>query len=513
MKKTIRIYFTNILIIFLYSAVAFAQPIDVNLSFIDPGVSPFSGYRWRDVAGNLYSDTYRTTYGYDDGDVQVSVTFEESDVTFNGQLSATNLKPNFGYQLKINGFSGTPSNESIGLAGRWWQEEWNGSQWTNGQNLNNKGTGSSPNPNDLVYLDRYDDPDPTSPTGLNYRYTGYLVLDYFITDENGDAIVNFEANSSYHVLWNTLQRTHTSDDGPQKSAIIDPNPTESAYDKDYPSSDMTIFGEWERLPMGEVYLAVGDYDCQIILTEESFHSWPPDSSYTGQWAAAMGANIQFTVEEDDPLPVQLSSFSAKSEHGCVLLRWVTESEIDHTGFELLRSSRQVDVYYSISDYRNNPELMGQGNCSIRHEYLYIDHNVLAGQTYWYYLVDVDLRGQRTFHGPLSVYVINQKGLDEQSSIIPEELNLYPNFPNPFNSRTIINYEIPARSEGAPITTYVDLGIYNSLGEKVARLVSERQAAGYHQAAWDASGFASGVYYYQLRTDAGFIQTKKMILLR
>ena len=140
MKNTIRIYLTNILIVFLFSAFALSQPFNVkmskgvkddniraltivNLTFID---SSFSVYRWRDVAGNLYSDTYRNNFSYDNIDVQAQVTFEENDVTLHGQLSATDLKPNFTYQLKINGFSGTASNEQIGLAGRWWQEEWDG---------------------------------------------------------------------------------------------------------------------------------------------------------------------------------------------------------------------------------------------------------------------------------------------------------------------------------------------------------------------------------------------------
>jgi len=67
-----------------------------------------------------------------------------------------------------------------------------------------------PNPNDNLYFARRDIPDATSPTGLRYKFTGYLVFDYFITDENGDAIVSFETDSSYHVLWKTSQWTRTA---------------------------------------------------------------------------------------------------------------------------------------------------------------------------------------------------------------------------------------------------------------------------------------------------------------
>jgi hypothetical protein len=51
-----------------------------------------------------------------------------------------------------------------------------------------------------------------------------------------------------------------------------------------------------------------------------------------------------------------------------------------------------------------------------------------------------------------------------------------------------------------------------LGEKIITLVSEQQQAGYHQIEWDASGYASGVYFYQLKTDSQ-MDMKKMILVQ
>jgi hypothetical protein len=83
--------------------------------------------------------------------------------------------------------------------------------------------------------------------------------------------------------------------------------------------------------------------------------------------------------------------------------------------------------------------------------------------------------------------------------------LKQNYPNPFNPKTIINYELPT-------TNKVDLSIYNVLGQKVITLVSEKQKAGYHQVEWDASRFASGVYFYILRA-GDFRDVKKMVLLK
>jgi hypothetical protein len=88
---------------------------------------------------------------------------------------------------------------------------------------------------------------------------------------------------------------------------------------------------------------------------------------------------------------------------------------------------------------------------------------------------------------------------------PNEYKLGQNYPNPFNPKTIINYELP-------ITNYVELSIYNVLGEKVKSLVSQKQQAGMYAIEWDASGYASGIYYYKI--DAGdFSEIKKMILVK
>jgi hypothetical protein len=90
--------------------------------------------------------------------------------------------------------------------------------------------------------------------------------------------------------------------------------------------------------------------------------------------------------------------------------------------------------------------------------------------------------------------------------LPERFHLFDNFPNPFNPKTIINYKLP-------ITNDVDLSIYNLLGQKVVTLVSKKQKAGNYKVEWDASGYASGVYYYRLQTSTDFVQTKKLILLK
>lgn len=80
-----------------------------------------------------------------------------------------------------------------------------------------------------------------------------------------------------------------------------------------------------------------------------------------------------------------------------------------------------------------------------------------------------------------------------------------NFPNPFNPSTTIRYELTKGST-------VSLKIFNALGQLIATLVDAHKEAGYYQAQWSASNVPSGIYFYRLQT-GGFLETKKMILLR
>jgi hypothetical protein len=373
---------------------AFADSTVIELQDIDSGLtSPSGSYRWLDVADQAYSTEYQGSYNYTTA--TVAVAFDSTSTRLRGTLTATELKPNFAYQLKLVGQPGADAsvNERIGLAGRWWQEEWNGSSWTNGQNLNEKGDGSSLNPNDKVYLRRRDMPDPTSPTGLYYSYTGYLVLDYFITDDDGNATLDFEADSSYHVLWKTTQRAWSASDGPLKTATFDAD-FSTAYDIDYVPQTISIFGEWERLPVGGVYLQDGDYHVQMVLTEESFHG--SGGSLSGNWAAAMGAYVAFSISQ--ATAVRVASFTARRQASTVLLTWETATEIDLIGFHLYRADGPDRKPLRLDDILIPSQNPGSPiGCS----YEFTDKTSGPSQAY-YWLEDVDVHGAATRHGPVVV---------------------------------------------------------------------------------------------------------------
>jgi photosystem II stability/assembly factor-like uncharacterized protein len=133
----------------------------------------------------------------------------------------------------------------------------------------------------------------------------------------------------------------------------------------------------------------------------------------------------------------------------------------------------------------------------------------------------------TFINPNTGYAVGENGLilkyipqptnveDDSNSFPPNDFILFQNFPNPFNPSTIIKYEIPGQTRNDNVL--IILKIYDVLGNEVATLVNEEKPAGTYEVEFNShSGevrnLSSGVYFYQLRTE-GFIQSKKMILLR
>jgi hypothetical protein len=97
------------------------------------------------------------------------------------------------------------------------------------------------------------------------------------------------------------------------------------------------------------------------------------------------------------------------------------------------------------------------------------------------------------------------GVKREGSTVPSSFSLSQNYPNPFNPTTTIKYSIAKAG-------MVSLRIYNILGQEVATLVNSHQATGSYSATFDASRFASGVYFYRLNAGS-FNQVRKMLLLK
>lgn len=132
----------------------------------------------------------------------------------------------------------------------------------------------------------------------------------------------------------------------------------------------------------------------------------------------------------------------------------------------------------------------------------LDNSKASGQNFDFQLLPTDTmvvlyEVWPTVGTPVSV--------EKLSGQVPNEYTLEQNYPNPFNPSTTIRYSLPASSD-------VSLKIFNVLGMEVANLVNQKQTAGQYEATFDASNFASGIYFYTLET-SGVSISKKMMLLK
>lgn len=101
-------------------------------------------------------------------------------------------------------------------------------------------------------------------------------------------------------------------------------------------------------------------------------------------------------------------------------------------------------------------------------------------------------------------------VDNEAANLPGSYVLYQNYPNPFNPSTVITYSVPEN-------VHVKIEIYNVLGQKVASLFDQEQAAGTHSVVWNTeanrgSSMSSGIYMLKMQAGS-FSQVKKMVLAK
>jgi hypothetical protein len=99
------------------------------------------------------------------------------------------------------------------------------------------------------------------------------------------------------------------------------------------------------------------------------------------------------------------------------------------------------------------------------------------------------------------------GINPVTSEIPKSFALHQNYPNPFNPVTKIRFDIPASASGE-----ISLKVYNELGKEAATLINDRLNAGTYEIEWDASGLASGVYFYKLSAK-DLSETRRLVLVK
>jgi len=207
-------------------------------------------------------------------------------------------------------------------------------------------------------------------------------------------------------------------------------------------------------------------------------------------------SLATTNSGDNPLPVELLSFTATSTAQGVRLAWETASEHESRGFTLLRKKEGESAWTEVASYQTDNALRAL-NALNGASYSFTDKTLLeVGKSYDYQLRETGFDGQ--------VATLETVTLTVRFNVA-REYELAQNYPNPFNPVTMIRYQIPTAET-------VSLKVYDVLGKEVATLVSGRQEAGNYAVPFNAAGLSSGMYFYRLQAGS-FVETRKMMLVK
>lgn len=208
-------------------------------------------------------------------------------------------------------------------------------------------------------------------------------------------------------------------------------------------------------------------------------------------------------------PKPPATFSVRGLTGKIEMDWTlfNDNDANITGFQIFRSVGRYDTTYS---------LIAELPSSRRN---YYDSLVSSEKKYFYYIVSVGneisanvelgipsgkLISGRFYTQTYEPVSIMPSGIVSENGVVTE-YSLGQNYPNPFNPSTTIQYSL--KESG-----YVNLAVYNSLGQKVLSLVNDHQNVGSHSVKFDASHLASGIYIYRIKAN-NFIASKKLLLLK
>jgi hypothetical protein len=189
-----------------------------------------------------------------------------------------------------------------------------------------------------------------------------------------------------------------------------------------------------------------------------------------------------------PTPVELVSFIGTISNGNVLLDWVTATEVNNYGWEVQRTFEEDSFYETIGFVE------GAGNSNSPNNYIFKDQPIKYGN-YIYRIKQIDNDGMFEYNG-------NVRILHEHNQPSEEYLSAYP---NPFNPQTNIVIAINYKS-------FVNLDIYNSIGEKVTTLYSGLLNEGKYDFSLNGQTLSSGIYIIMLQTDSEILK-HKIVLLR
>jgi hypothetical protein len=246
-----------------------------------------------------------------------------------------------------------------------------------------------------------------------------------------------------------------------------------------------------------------DPDKLLIMKRETSGGWIAQNTLrdNNYLYATVSSFSDFTIganEADNSLPVTLSSFAAQVNKGDINLTWTTESEYENEMF-IISKSINGQSYFKLA------EIPGQGTSNTYNEYSFADTDIHGNNNYAYALSARDVNGGLTFHDTVSV---------TSEMLMPQQFTLYAPYPNPFNPKTNIRFDLPMNGKGI---YDIKLNVYNTLGQVIKEIYQGSLEAGTHTFSWNGTNnnntrISSGLYFISIEADQ-FRKMQKVILIQ
>ncbi len=289
----------------------------------------------------------------------------------------------------------------------------------------------------------------------------------------------------------------------------DPNDPDNGYEKDGAGNYIIIKSKWNNK---DIYLMYFHLTKPLINVNQSIDASQP-IAISGNTGNSTGPHLHFEIRMNSP-SYNVHRSRRNPELWCTIKGMGTiyghiADASNSTRVDISPDPKPRPPYttygYSLTYNFNDP--------SIGEDDIYQENYAIGDVKPGTYTITA-LNG--SYVRRVSVHAGEVVNADYATNIVEKNMHvenyrLFQNYPNPFNPQTQIKFKVPQESR-------VKIIIYNSLGQKIKKLVDGNKSAGYYRVSFDASGLSSGIYFYTFDAfssegDLRFHANNKMILLK
>lgn len=352
-------------------------------------------------------------------------------------------------------------------------------------------------------------------SNIEFPNTGVTLVEGLIVGQNGVtndmSVYAFDENSTdtYYNAADPADGTVPVENFSSYGWVIDPGDIIFTADSTTPvviTFDLSDYGPsisypndlvlYHRTIHGTSYFyEVGNYVYDPLT--QTITVYVEDASLLG------GEYIIGSLNEEDPLPVELSSFTAlmSNTNSAVNLTWITQSEENMIGYRIMRGNSDA-----LAQAEDQNTLISATNTSQTVTYIFSDAEIEPEQTYYYWLEALDLDGTNIFYGPIAITTPGQGAF---TPVIPLVTGISSLYPNPFNPELTISYTVNSKLP-------VRIDIVNVRGQIIRTLVNENKETGVYRLNWngtDADGrhCSSGIYFVRMQAGSEEFFAKAILM--